>query len=138
MHSFIRSIFFSLYLWLFDIKIRWQNTFPPILSTWLLDYSHKMIRNFLNEPKHETQLPLMCRLCSTVSLSPSKRAFSAGGNISIFKRTNLQPENLNKLLYIQQSNENLVMEIGITKVLLLNLIYPYPYLEPHLPKPGTF
>ena len=58
--------------------------------------------------KHETQLPLLakCTLrwhCVLTLSSSSERAFSAGGNIFSFKRTMLQPEKIDKLLYIQQN-----------------------------------
>ena len=42
-------------------------------------------------------------LCVPASSAPSERAFSAGGGIVSYKRTKLQPEQVEKLLYIQQN-----------------------------------
>ncbi|XP_065659709.1 uncharacterized protein LOC136083810 [Hydra vulgaris] len=42
-------------------------------------------------------------LCIPASSAPCKRIFSAGGNIVSAKRTKLQPENVKKLIYIQQN-----------------------------------
>lgn len=58
--------------------------------------------------QHARQLPLLSEqarkwLCIPASSTSSERAFSASGNIVSFKRTKLQPENVDKLLYIQQN-----------------------------------
>ena len=42
-------------------------------------------------------------LCVPASSAPSERVFSSGGNIVSYKRTKLQPEQVEKLLYIQQN-----------------------------------
>ena len=42
-------------------------------------------------------------LCVPASSAPSERVFSSGGNIISYKRTKLQPEQVEKLLYIQQN-----------------------------------
>ena len=41
--------------------------------------------------------------CISASSATSERVFSAGGNIVTYKRTRLQPENVDKLVYIQQN-----------------------------------
>ena len=41
--------------------------------------------------------------CIPTSSATSERVFSAGGNIVTYKRTRLQPENVDKLAYIQQN-----------------------------------
>ena len=42
-------------------------------------------------------------LCVPASSAPSEQVFSSGGNIFSYKRTKLQPEQVEKLLYIQQN-----------------------------------
>ncbi|XP_065645229.1 E3 SUMO-protein ligase ZBED1-like [Hydra vulgaris] len=42
-------------------------------------------------------------LCIPASSAPCERIFSAGGNIVSAKKTKLQPENVEKLIYIQQN-----------------------------------
>ena len=125
----------------------WRGTFMALPKTTEHD-GQNMTQQWWQ--KHETQLPILAEcprrwLCVPASSSSSsERVFSAIRNIFSFKRAKLQPENDDKLLYIQQNYDKVNVQRwklvssdkGDQSVLSID---ESGVTEPHLatPTPGT-